>query len=78
MQIDYDLEADALYLQLRPGDVDDTLQTGKYIFVDVDKDGLPLGVEILFASQVLAQHDLTSITVNISRIRAQPLAVSVP
>ncbi len=34
MQIDYDLEADAIHVQLRPGEVDDTLTVGKYIFVD--------------------------------------------
>jgi uncharacterized protein YuzE len=71
MQIDYDPQADAVYVQLRPGEVDDTLTVGKYIFVDVDKDGVPLGLEILFAGQVLATQDLTSFTVNLNRV-AQP------
>ena len=71
MQIDYDPQADAMYVQLRPGEVDDTLAVGKYIFVDVDKDGVPLGLEILFAGRVLARQDLTSVTVNLSRV-AQP------
>lgn len=71
MQIDYDTQADAIYVQLRPGEVDDTLAIGKYIFVDVDKDGVPLGLEILFAGRVLATQDLTSITVNLNRV-AQP------
>ena len=71
MQIDYDPQADAIYIQLRPGEVDDTLAVGKYIYVDVDQDGEPLGLEILFAGQVLAKQDLTSITVNLNRV-AQP------
>ena len=71
MQIDYDPEADAVYVQLRPGEVDNTLSVGKYIYVDVDKDGVPLGLEILFAGRVLAGTDLTSITVNLSRV-SQP------
>jgi uncharacterized protein YuzE len=71
MQIDYDPEADAIYVQLRPGEVDDTLTVGKYIFVDVDKDGVPLGLEILFAGRVLGRQDLTSVTVNLNRV-AQP------
>ena len=67
MQIDYDPEADALYIQLREGDVDDTLEIGKYIYADVDQDGLPLGVEIVYASRVLSEKDVTSVTVNIRR-----------
>ena len=68
MQIDYDPQADAIYIQLRPGEVDDTLAVGKYIYVDVDLDGVPLGLEILFAGQVLAGQDLTSVTVNLNRV----------
>jgi uncharacterized protein YuzE len=71
MQIDYDPQADAIYIRLRPGEVDDTLTVGKYIYVDVDQDGVPLGLEILFAGRVLAGQDLTSVTVNLSRV-AQP------
>ena len=51
MQIDYDLQADAVYIQLCSGDVDDTLAVGQYIYVDVDKEGVPLGLEILFAGR---------------------------
>jgi uncharacterized protein YuzE len=71
MQIDYDPQADAIYVRLRSGEVDDTLTVGKYIYVDVDQDGVPLGLEILFAGRVLAGQDLTSVTVNLSRV-AQP------
>ena len=68
MQIDYDPQADAIYIRLRPGEVNDTLAIGKYIYADVDKDGVPLGLEILFAGQVLAGEGLTSVTVNLSRV----------
>ncbi|MBE7556471.1 MAG: DUF2283 domain-containing protein [Anaerolineales bacterium] len=68
MKIDYDPQADAIYIQLRPGEVDDTLEAGKYVYVDVDKEGMPLGLEILFAGRLLAQEDMTSVTVNIRRI----------
>jgi uncharacterized protein YuzE len=71
MQIDYDPQADAMYVRLRPGEIDDTLAVGKYIYVDVDEDGVPLGLEILFAGRTLARQDLTSVTVNLSRA-AQP------
>jgi uncharacterized protein YuzE len=71
MKIDYDPQADAIYIQLRQGEVDDTLEAGKYVYVDVDKEGMPLGLEILFAGRLLAQEDMTSVTVNIRRV-AQP------
>lgn len=47
MQIDYDPQADTMYIQLRQGEVDDTLEINKYIYVDVDEDAVPLGIEIL-------------------------------
>ena len=67
MRIDYDPQADAIYIQLREGDVVDTLEAGKYVFVDVDSAGVPLGLEILFAGRTLSTEDVTSVTVNISR-----------
>jgi len=68
MEINYDPEADAIYIQLRLGEVDDTLQAGKYVFVDVDVNGVPLGLEILFASRILASEGSTSFTVNVGQI----------
>jgi uncharacterized protein YuzE len=75
MQIEYDPQADAIYIQLRNGEVDDTIQVGKYIYADVDSDGVPLGVEILFAGRLLANRDLTSVTFN---IKHSPLVASIP
>jgi uncharacterized protein YuzE len=68
MHIDYDPQADAIYIRLRKGEVDDTLEAGKYVHVDVDENGVPLGLEILFAGRMLAKEDVTSVTVNISRV----------
>ena len=67
MQIDYDPQSDAIYIRLRAGEVDDTLEAGKYVYVDVDEEGVPLGLEILFAGRLVTQQDLTSITVNIGQ-----------
>jgi uncharacterized protein YuzE len=66
MQIDYDPQADAIYIRLREGDVDDTREISKYIYVDVDENGNPLGLEILFASHVLPDKEMTSVTLNIA------------
>lgn len=67
MQIDYDPQADAIYIRLRDGEVDDTQQVSKYIYVDVDEAGVPIGLEILFASRVLVDQDVTTVTLNIGR-----------
>jgi uncharacterized protein YuzE len=75
MQINFDSQADVLYIQFRQGEVDDTLEAGKYVYVDVDQDGVPLGLEILFAGRLLAEEDMTSVTVNIGRM-AQPVPAS--
>jgi uncharacterized protein YuzE len=68
LQIDYDPEADALYIRLREGEIEDTQRISQYIYADVDETGVPLGLEILFASKVLADQDVTSVTLNIARI----------
>ena len=68
MQIDYDPQADAIYVRLRKGEVDDTLEAAKYVYVDVDENGVPLGLEILFAGRILAKEDMTSVTVNFGRV----------
>ncbi|MBE2199650.1 MAG: DUF2283 domain-containing protein [Anaerolinea sp.] len=67
MQIDYDPDADAIYIRLREGEVDDTQVVNKYVYVDLDENGRPLGLEIFFASHILASQDVTSVTVNIGR-----------
>lgn len=76
MRIDYDPQADAMYIRLRAGDVDDTLEAGKYVFVDVDSAGVPLGLEILFAGRTLAAEEMTSVTVNIGRTVQADLVIA--
>jgi (2Fe-2S) ferredoxin len=39
----YDPEADAIYIRLRDGKVDHTIESSKYIYVDVDVNNVPLG-----------------------------------
>jgi uncharacterized protein YuzE len=52
MKIEYDSEADALYIQLRKAKPDHVVDIPgvKWVSVDVDKDGRPTGIEMLFAS----------------------------
>lgn len=65
MQIDYDPQADAIYIRLRDGKVDDTREVSRYIYVDVDQSGMLLGLEILFAKHILTNTDMISVTLNI-------------
>jgi uncharacterized protein YuzE len=65
MIIEYDPQADALYVQLREGDIAETVETNKYIYTDVDQEGRPLGIEILFVTRHLALEELDSVTFNI-------------
>ena len=78
MQIDYDPEADAIYIHLRDGEVDHTIESSKYIYVDVDANNVPLGLEILFARRVLGARDVTSITINVAPRVAADLAPATP
>ena len=75
MRIDYDPDADAMYVHLRDGEIEDTVEAGRYNFVDVDADGVPLGLEILFAGRMMNTDDVTSVTVNIGRA-LQPIRES--
>jgi uncharacterized protein YuzE len=52
----YDPEADAIYIYLAKGRIDHTEEAGPFIY-DVDEAGRVIGIEILFASQVLAAGD---------------------
>lgn len=58
--------------------MDDTLEAGRYVYVDVDKGGVPLGVELLFAGRLLDQEELTSITVSIGRAAQTAAKVAAP
>ena len=51
MEIEYDKEADALYIELKPGKVSRTEEVDKDTFIDYFADGTVKGIEILSASR---------------------------
>ena len=63
MKIEYDPEANALYIQIREARVDDNIDIEEEVTVDVDADRHIVGIEILDASKRLSPSDLSSITV---------------
>ncbi|MEK7117730.1 MAG: DUF2283 domain-containing protein, partial [Patescibacteria group bacterium] len=51
--ITYDKEADAMYVYLRNVKVARTQVLSEHILIDLDKNNIPIGVEILDASRIL-------------------------
>ena len=67
MQIDYDPQVDVMYIELRPGEVDYTREMTSHFCVDVDKNGTPLGIEILAVKRFLAQKEPVSVTLDLEK-----------
>lgn len=63
MKIEYDREADALYIQLRAVLVDDNLDIEEGVTVDLDADGHIVGIEILDASTRMNSEELSKIAI---------------
>ena len=63
MKIEYDKEADALYIQLRDALVEDNIEIEEGITVDLDDNRHVVGIEILDASKKLSLRDLVNITI---------------
>ena len=63
MKIEYDREADALYILLRDADIDDNLDIAEGVTVDLDANRQVIGFEILDASKQLSLSDIVNITI---------------
>jgi uncharacterized protein YuzE len=63
LRIEYDKEADALYIQLREVSVDDNIDIEEGVTIDLDKEKHIVGIEILDASKKLSLKDLINITI---------------
>ncbi len=63
MRIEYDKEADALYIQLKEAEVDDNIDIEEGVTVDLDEKRHIVGIEILDASKKLSLKDLVNITI---------------
>ncbi|MGH2558734.1 MAG: DUF2283 domain-containing protein [Thermomicrobiales bacterium] len=65
MKLELDTEAQALYLRLRSGRIAETIALGDTVFMDVDRNHDPLGIEFLdpaaFASFFEQRPDVASI-----------------
>lgn len=64
MKIDFDTDVDAAYIYLKDkieeGEVARTIEVNRNFIIDFDKEGKPLGIEILDASKNLSKELLNS------------------
>jgi uncharacterized protein YuzE len=63
LKIEYDKEADALYIKLREAIADDNVDIEEGVTVDLDEKRHIVGIEILDASKRLSLKDLVNITI---------------
>lgn len=68
MKIEYDREADALYIQLREVYVQDNIDVEEGITLDLDENRHIVGIEILDASKKLSLKDRINITIENLRV----------
>ena len=65
MKIEYDREADALYIQFQPGNAKETVKIRDGIVVDISKDGKIYGIEILDVSRRIPLSQIGHIDLNL-------------
>lgn len=63
MRIEYDKQADALYILLREAQVDDNIDIEEGVTVDLDEKRHIVGIEILDASKKLSLKDIVNISI---------------
>jgi len=63
MKISYDKEADALNIVLKVGQVNKTVEVSPEVFLDLDKKGNPLYLEILGASEKVGKKNFGKIMI---------------
>jgi len=63
LKIEYDKQADALYILLRDAQVDDNIDIEEGVTVDLDEKRHIVGIEILDASKKLSLKNIVNITI---------------
>ena len=58
MKLEFDQEADALYLRLKDGQVAETREVQQGVFVDYNRLGNPIGIEVLGISKYMKGGEL--------------------
>jgi uncharacterized protein YuzE len=77
MNIQYDKIADAVYIQLKKGKIQSTVEISDIVLHDLDNKGNVLGIELLNASKQLSSKELEKGVMNgvpLTIISGTPLA----
>ena len=64
MNISFDEQADALYIQFQKGNVKKTLKVRYGLLVDIDDEGRIFGIEILDASQRIPKETIGDVNIH--------------
>ena len=73
MKIEYDREADALYVQFREVHPEDNIDIEEGVTVDLDADGHMIGIEILGASDRFGLESLLNVSILNMPLEKAPL-----
>ena len=65
MDISFDREADALYIQFQTGKVKETIKLRDGLLIDIDKNGKIFGIEILDVSQRIPTKELGHVNIHL-------------
>ncbi len=63
MEISYDKEADAMYIEFRKGDFFKNKKVDDFTIIDLDEDGKILGIELLNVSEQIPAESLSEVNV---------------
>lgn len=63
MKLEYDPQADAIYIRLKDAEIATTREVEDNLILDLDATGRMIGIELLFVSDYLAPADIDSFTV---------------
>jgi uncharacterized protein YuzE len=63
MEISYDKNADAMYIELRKGEFAKNKKIDDFTIIDLDKDENILGIELLDASKRIPKESLSQVNV---------------
>jgi len=65
MKVQYDKQADALYIYLAPGPVKKTVRGGRNVLVDLDEKNRIVGVEFYKISRSVPKEKLRNISIEL-------------
>ena len=64
MKLEYDREADAIYIRLKESAIATTREVEDNLIIDLGADGKIIGIELLFVSDYLNPEDIDNFTVS--------------